>query len=140
MGTNPEGSEEVNDLQLRAARIADNAKEQGRLVVALDNMLAFQPSGPIPAPKRPVYALVRNTDPATSRLGAALIAPKRGTRMGQVWQALKTADGAWVPGHDLCTQVCGGAAGLRRLRELREIGWPVEARVLDSGSEYRMVL
>lgn len=130
----------MSDLQARVDRMADRAKDQGRLVVNIDNMLAFQPAGPIPVPKRPVYALVRITDPATSRLGAVLIAPKRGTRMGEVWQALRTANGAWVPGHDLCTQRCGGSSGLRRLRELRETGWPIEARVLDSGSEYRMVV
>ena len=35
----------------------------------------------------------------------------------------------WVDGYDLCHPSIGGTEGLRRLRELREIGYPIEKRL-----------
>jgi hypothetical protein len=34
----------------------------------------------------------------------------------------------WVDGPDLSNEKCGGTEGMRRLRELRAEGWPIEDR------------
>jgi hypothetical protein len=80
--------------------------------------------------------LVRKSDPVTSHIGAGIIEPKRSTRKGQVLAVLRASD--WVSGHDLCTHECGGSEGLRRLRELRAEGWPVETRFVGDVAQYRL--
>jgi len=86
----------------------------------------------------PALALARRTDPETSREGAKLIDPKRGTRRWQVLVYLRARLGSWVPSHEMCTAEIGGSEGLRRLRELRTAGWPIETKVLDGGPAYRL--
>jgi hypothetical protein len=86
----------------------------------------------------PAKALARRTDPVTSREGAELIDPKRDTRRWQVLVYLRARLGSWVPSHEMCTVEVGGSEGLRRLRELRTAGWPIETKVLDGGPAYRL--
>lgn len=54
--------------------------------------------------------------------------PRSNTRAGQVLQRLQDADGEWVNGSELATAECGGSEGLKRLRELRASGYPIEER------------
>ena len=86
----------------------------------------------------PALALARRTDPVTSREGAELIHPKRGTRRWQVLEYLLSRQGRWVPSHEMRTVSVGGSEGLRRLRELRTTGWPIETKVLDGGPAYKL--
>ena len=86
----------------------------------------------------PAKALARRTDPVTSREGAELIHPKRGTRRWQVLEYLLSRQGRWVPSYEMCTVSVGGSEGLRRLRELRTTGWPIETKVLDGGPAYKL--
>lgn len=86
--------------------------------------------------------IVANDDPWTSHVAAERIEPKRGTRRAQVLDRLRAAAGAWVPGVDLATRDCGGSEGLKRIRELRQLGWPVERRPIRGPGrtawEYRL--
>jgi len=50
------------------------------------------------------------------------------TRAGQVLRRLREAGGGWVDGSELATAEVGGSEGLKRLRELRAEGWPIEER------------
>lgn len=56
----------------------------------------------------------------------------RSAHFGRVFVAdevtFLTADG-WVEGYALCHPAIGGSEGLRRLRELRELGWSIERRL-----------
>jgi hypothetical protein len=53
-------------------------------------------------------------------------APCIKTRIGKVLNVLK--DGLWHAGHELTGPAAGGSEGLRRLRELKERGYRIEAR------------
>lgn len=72
--------------------------------------------------------IVRNDDPWTSHEAARRIEPKRGTRKAAVLGVLQKAQGLWVRGSDLCEPYVGGSEGLRRCRELRQEGWPIERK------------
>ena len=48
------------------------------------------------------------------------------TRKQQVIDRLLAADGRWVNGSELATEAVGGSEGLKRLREARAEGWPIE--------------
>jgi hypothetical protein len=50
------------------------------------------------------------------------------TRKQQVLEVLKEQRGLWVNGSELATEKVGGSEGIRRLRELRAEGWPIEER------------
>lgn len=50
------------------------------------------------------------------------------TRKQQVLKHLKDRPNRWVNGTELATAEVGGSEGLRRLRELREAGEPIEER------------
>lgn len=50
------------------------------------------------------------------------------TRQEEVLKALADAHGEWVDGSTLATAEVGGSEGLKRLRELRAAGWPIEER------------
>jgi hypothetical protein len=52
----------------------------------------------------------------------------RETRAQQVLRRLREADGEWVDGSELATAEVGGSEGLKRLRELRAAGEPIEER------------
>lgn len=77
------------------------------------------------------------------------------TRKDEILQALETArdsawyadgethrvaDDGWVPGWALASAKVGGSEGLRRLRELREEGHPIEMRFRPGShvAEYRL--
>lgn len=124
--------ETTTDLQARIQALAERAAREGRFA---------DPVEPPPTPPRRNVPppIVRATDPVTSHQGAALIEPKRASRKGQVLAVLRDAGGGWVAGPTLCSAQVGGMEGLRRLRELRDEGWPIEARVTDTGSVYRLV-
>lgn len=89
--------------------------------------------------------LARRSDPWSSHTAARRIEPTRGSKRAAVLNLLRGAasdphgDG-WVPGSAL-TEV-GGSEGLRRLRELRAMGWPIERRPARgpgrTGWEYRL--
>ena len=53
---------------------------------------------------------------------------KRPGRREQVLRALTEAHGAWVDGTELANERVGGSEGLKRLRELRAEGHPIEER------------
>jgi hypothetical protein len=83
--------------------------------------------------------VVRNSDPASSHLGARVIEPKRGSRRRQVLDRLRESNGGWVPGYEMSTAECGGSEGTRRFRELRAAGWPVEGpELIDGVFQYRL--
>lgn len=50
------------------------------------------------------------------------------TRKEQVLERLQLAQGGWVDGPLLATEMVGGSEGLRRLRELKEDGYQIERR------------
>ena len=77
-------------------------------------------------------------DPWTSHVASERIQPTRGTKRERVLALLRDAEGAWVRGHQI-TEV-GGSEGLRRLRELRQMGWAVERQpaLVGSGWWYRL--
>lgn len=50
------------------------------------------------------------------------------TRAQQVLRRLQEAQGEWVDGTELANEVVGGSEGLKRLRELRGLGWGIEER------------
>jgi hypothetical protein len=50
------------------------------------------------------------------------------TRKQQVLEMLRLHVGTWVNGTDLATEEVGGSEGLKRLRELRQEGYPIERR------------
>lgn len=62
------------------------------------------------------------------------------TRRGLVLDRLLRAQGDWVYGPELANPSVGGSEGLRRLRELRAQGHPIEARKREGrqGWEYRL--
>lgn len=78
--------------------------------------------------KREKEALVRNSDPATAHEAIERYEPKRGTAKAKVLGYLRERTGQWVDAPDLTVPEVGGFAGTRRLRELREDGWPIETR------------
>jgi biotin operon repressor len=57
-------------------------------------------------------------------------------RKAEVLRALQAARGWWVPGFELATADCGGSEGLRRLRELREMGYDIEKRKVHPTHKY----
>lgn len=64
------------------------------------------------------------------------------TRKEQVLDRLSEHLGEWVNGSDLATAECGGSEGLKRLREARSEGWPIEDRRHPDGErdvwQYRL--
>ena len=52
-------------------------------------------------------------------------------RKREVLARLMAADGKWVGGPELANRRCGGSEGLRRLRELRELGYAIEKKQLE---------
>jgi len=50
------------------------------------------------------------------------------TRKEQVFARLEAANGEWVDGPDLANAEVGGSEGLKRLREIRLDGYPIEMR------------
>ena len=58
----------------------------------------------------------------------APIAPRHGTRQQLVLAYLQARPGQWVDGFALASPEVGGSEGLKRLRELRAAGWPIEKR------------
>lgn len=64
------------------------------------------------------------------------------TRGEQVLKRLRDASGDWVDGTELATAAVGGSEGLKRLRELRAAGHPIEERHHPEGLsiwQYRLV-
>jgi len=52
-------------------------------------------------------------------------------RKREVLARLMAADGKWVGGPELANRRCGGSEGLRRLRELRVLGYAIEKKQLE---------
>lgn len=50
------------------------------------------------------------------------------TRTQQVLSHLQKYEGQWINGPDLANEEVGGSEGLKRLRELRAEGYPIERR------------
>ena len=57
-------------------------------------------------------------------------------RKAEVLRALQHAKGDWVGGPALANVACGGSEGLRRLRELRELGYVIEKKKVDPKHNY----
>jgi hypothetical protein len=107
----------------------------------------FQPSL---LPSRCVCGETENDGPHSFGYAAPVVMPKReptpvpwNTRRGQVLHRLRLARGEWVSGVELATAEVGGSEGLKRLRELRAMGYPIEERPHpDAGRsswQYRIV-
>lgn len=73
-------------------------------------------------------ALVRKDDPETAHEAIERYEPKRDTAKGRVLAYLRERAGQWVDAPELTAQEVGGFAGTRRLRELRDAGYPIETR------------
>lgn len=87
--------------------------------------------------------LVRNSDPATSAEAAERYEPRRETAKARVLDYLRERAGQWVDAVDLTRPEVGGFAGTRRMRELRDGGWPIETRPKPGESntwQHRLVL
>jgi hypothetical protein len=54
----------------------------------------------------------------------------------EVLRALQHANGEWVGGPALANVACGGSEGLRRLRELREMGYVIEKKKVHPKHNY----
>ena len=57
-------------------------------------------------------------------------------RKAQVLKVLQNAEGEWVGGPSLCNQAVGGSEGLRRLRELRALGYGIVKKKLSKQNYY----
>jgi hypothetical protein len=57
-------------------------------------------------------------------------------RKAQVLKVLQNAEGTWVGGPSLCNQAVGGSEGLRRLRELRALGYAIDKKKLPKQNYY----
>lgn len=44
--------------------------------------------------------------------------------------------GRWIPGYELANSEVGGSEGLKRLRELRAKGWPIDKRKVTGSTAY----
>ena len=88
-------------------------------------------SPPVTIPQ--VRQMARATDPPSALHAAALAQPKVGTRKAKVLARLRFADGDWVAGEDIANPAVGGSEGLKRLRELRADGWPIEEKAPPDG-------
>lgn len=73
--------------------------------------------------------LSRTTDPATSHLAIELYEPKRESAKSRVLMYLRDHLGEWVDARVLTDEEVGGFAGTRRMRELRDEGFPIETRL-----------
>lgn len=88
----------------------------------------------------PLPPLARKDDPWTSQLGAIRIEPTRASKKGKVLEALRCADGGWVPGFEFQRPEIGGSEALRRMRELRAEGHNIERKAAAGTSWlYRLV-
>ena len=83
--------------------------------------------------KRPP-PIVRTDDPGTAHEAAQRYQPKRDSAKGRVLAYLQQRIGQWVDAPELVTPEVGGFAGTRRMRELRDVGWPIETRPKPDGS------
>lgn len=72
--------------------------------------------------------IVRTDDSGAALEAAERYQPKRDSAKGRVLSYLQERLGEWVDAPDLTTEAVGGFAGTRRLRELRDAGWPIETR------------
>jgi hypothetical protein len=86
-----------------------------------------------------------SADPWPSELVAGdRTEPRPGSRRAKVLARLLDTPGVWVLGHELAAPEVGGSEGLRRVRELREGGWPIErrpaSRGLSTSWEYRLAV
>lgn len=79
-------------------------------------------------PERHVNQFFRASDPDSSREAAQRYEPKRETAKARVLDYLRARVLMWVDAPELTTPEVGGFAGTRRLRELRDDGWPIETR------------
>ena len=57
-------------------------------------------------------------------------------RKAEVLRALQDARGFWGGGPALANVACGGSEGLRRLRELRELGYLIEKKKAHPSHNY----
>lgn len=96
-------------------RIANGARKGKQGLLEGDEEAA---SGPI----------VRTEDPDTAHEAAERYEPKRDSAKGRVLGYLRERLDQWVDAPELTHDSVGGFAGTRRLRELREAGWPIETR------------
>lgn len=84
--------------------------------------VAQGPDGQQPPP------IVGNDDPENSHEAAERFEPVRDSARGRVLAYLRDHYGEWVDAPVLTHEDVGGFGGTRRLRELREMGWPIETQ------------
>jgi hypothetical protein len=77
--------------------------------------------------------IVRTDDRSSSHEAAARIQPTRGSKREKVLALLQRNGRAWTLGSELTTPDVGGSEGMRRLRELRQMGWDYESQPLPGG-------
>jgi hypothetical protein len=77
----------------------------------------------------PPSSFVRTNDPGTSHEAIVRYEPKRETAKGKVLAYLRERMLMWVDAPALTAPEVGGFAGTRRLRELRDDGYPIETRL-----------
>jgi hypothetical protein len=69
---------------------------------------------------------------------------RRRTRRIAVFTHLEKNSGIWINGYELLDPAIGGSEGLRRTRELRQSGFPIECRKnpdsRNSSWQYRLVV
>ena len=82
--------------------------------------------GPIPPP------IVGRDDPENSHTAARLIDPTRGSKRAAVLDLLR--QGGWVTAERL--REVGGGQGDRRMRELRQMGYSIEAKAPSKGTSW----
>lgn len=87
--------------------------------------------------------IVGSNDPLTSQVAAQRIEPVVGTRRAAVLDLLRrNAASDWPWCNAAAILLVGGTEGLRRLRELRQMGWNIATRPdpdSDTGWQYRLV-
>ena len=88
---------------------------------------------PEPGAIKPPPPIVGNEDPVNSHRAAALIEPSRESKRGQVLALLRSK--TWVSGVEL--QEVGSSEGLRRVRELRQMGYVIEAEPTGTGTTWK---
>lgn len=112
----------------RLAAMAQQCATEGR-----NQRVGAPGSAPEPVPA-PEVGLYRASDPKTAQEAAERYQPARDSAKGRVLAYLQEHVGEWIDAPTLTHQSIGGFAGTRRMRELREAGWPIETRPKPGGT------
>jgi hypothetical protein len=92
-------------------------------------------STPSDEPAGPVFSML---DPDNSIAAGIEFADRRDTARGRVLRHLIANLGVWIPRHKI--RSLGGDSGDRRVRELRQLNWPIEMRQLDDDDAWSVRL